>query len=307
MYVADVCMYRYWTDDQANQQRFPLFVSVDGTYQPTLLMATGLRFSANIQVIQNVREATACDGAADGYCWLSHHYRMLLQLFFECLKAPHLIFIEEDLAVAPDFFNYFAAVAPLMDQDSSILCVSAWNDHGQAGRASNNTALLRTDIMPGLGWMLSASLGLEALPGWPGAGWDEYLRDQRFVKGRQCIFPEVARTHTFGEKGASGGIGYKEHLANMVLNKQPVDWAKQVWRQLGPSMHASDVLPCMQHASLHSRSMLPAYGQLWYVQVLIEHVSAWPAVACGLGPCCRHDNIEQMSCMQHAAQHVGQL
>jgi alpha-1,3-mannosyl-glycoprotein beta-1,2-N-acetylglucosaminyltransferase len=137
--------------------------------------------------------------------------------------------MEEDLAVAPDFFNYFAATAPLMDQDRSILCISAWSDQGQEGRASNSTALYRTDVMPGLGWMLTASLGLEALPGWPGAAWDEYLRDPEGLrKGRQCVFPEVPRTHTFGEKGASGGLGYKDHLENMVLNKQAVDWIKQV-------------------------------------------------------------------------------
>lgn len=56
--------------------------------------------------------------------------------------------------MAPDFFGYFAATAPLLAQDHSIWCVSAWNDHGQVGRALNNTALYRTDILPGLGWML---------------------------------------------------------------------------------------------------------------------------------------------------------
>lgn len=49
------------------------------------------------------------------------------------------------LQVAPDFFSYFAATAPLLDEDSSLYCISAWNDHGQAGRASNATALYRTD------------------------------------------------------------------------------------------------------------------------------------------------------------------
>lgn len=193
-----------------------------------MLLAMSLRFAANVQVIQTIRDPGTCNGLSDGYCWLSHHYKMLLQLFFECLQAPRLIFLEEDLEVAPDFFTYFAATASLMDQDKSILCISAWNDHGQAGRALNNTALYRTDVMPGLGWMLTASVGLEALPHWPGAGWDEYLRDQSFRKGRQCIFPEVARTHTFGAKGASGGIGYKDHLANMLLNRQHVPWTKMV-------------------------------------------------------------------------------
>jgi hypothetical protein len=50
---------------------------------------------------------------------------MLLQLFLECLNAPRVLFIEEDLEVAPDFFSYFTALAPVMDGDASVLCVSA--------------------------------------------------------------------------------------------------------------------------------------------------------------------------------------
>lgn len=57
--------------------------------------------------------------------------------------------------VAPDFLSYFTATAPLLDQDPSLWCVSAWNDHGQSGRALDNTALYRTDIIPGLGWLLN--------------------------------------------------------------------------------------------------------------------------------------------------------
>jgi alpha-1,3-mannosyl-glycoprotein beta-1,2-N-acetylglucosaminyltransferase len=226
--AAAVVLCRHWSSDPDNEVKFPLFISLDGSAQPTLLLATSLKYAAPIQVIQNIRDPSHCNGLTDGYCWLSHHYKMLLQLFFVCLKAPRLIFLEEDLEISPDFFSYFAATAPLMDQDSSLMCVSAWNDHGQQGRVRNSSQLYRTDVLPGLGWMLPAAVGLEALPGWPGAGWDEWMRDQRFTKGRQCVFPEGSRTHTFGANGASGGIFYKEHLALMVLNQQPVDWAQQV-------------------------------------------------------------------------------
>lgn len=134
--------------------------------------------------------------------------------------------------MAPDFLSYFAAAAPLLDTDTSLLCVSAWNDHGQASRALNRTALYRTDVMPGLGWMLNAAVAKELLPGWVDAtrygGWDEYLRAPCVRRGRQCVFPEVARTHTFGAVGNSGGLFYKEHLSNMVLNEAAVDWSSMV-------------------------------------------------------------------------------
>jgi alpha-1,3-mannosyl-glycoprotein beta-1,2-N-acetylglucosaminyltransferase len=203
---------------------------VDGEDERTLLSAISLYKGAGVQVIQNLRNDVHCGrtGGGLGYCRLALHYKMLLQLFFDCLKAPNLIFLEEDLEVAPDFFMYFEAAAPLLKRDSSLWCVSAWNDHGQRGRASNSTALYRTDIMPGLGWMLSAEVGMELWPQWPAWYWDDWMREPHIRKGRQCIFPEIPRTHTFGEEGTSLGMFYKEHLKPMLLNKEEVPWLEMV-------------------------------------------------------------------------------
>ena len=33
---------------------------------------------------------------------------------------------------APDFFEYFSAMAPFLDRDETLMAVSAWNDNGQA-------------------------------------------------------------------------------------------------------------------------------------------------------------------------------
>lgn len=53
-------------------------------------------------------------------------------------RAPaHHVLLQDDLEVAPDFFTYFAAVAPLLDQDSSLLAASAWNDLGQSQYVSD--------------------------------------------------------------------------------------------------------------------------------------------------------------------------
>ena len=39
-----------------------------------------------------------------------------------------MIILEEDLEVSVDIFSYFSQLLPLMDEDESLYCVSAWND-----------------------------------------------------------------------------------------------------------------------------------------------------------------------------------
>lgn len=40
---------------------------------------------------------------------------------------------QDDMEIAPDFFQYMEAMAGVMDRDDSVWAVSAWNDHGQRG------------------------------------------------------------------------------------------------------------------------------------------------------------------------------
>ncbi len=35
------------------------------------------------------------------------------------------------MELAPDFFTYFEVLAPLLDEDERLFCISSWNDHGQ--------------------------------------------------------------------------------------------------------------------------------------------------------------------------------
>lgn len=221
-----VLLLRYWIADEANSRRFPLYVSVDGGDMPTMQFVSALNFGSQVQLIHNLRDLSRCK-PNDGYCNLALHYQMLLQLFLDCHQAPRVLFLEEDLEVAPDFFSYFTATAPLLDLDTSVWCISAWNDHGQMGRASNTTALYRTDVFPGLGWMTKAAIGKELYPKWPTNHWDHFLREPFIRKNRQCVFPEVPRTHTFGVKGTSSGQFFSIHLSTMILNTEDIDWQLQ--------------------------------------------------------------------------------
>ena len=78
------------------------------------------------------------------------------------------------------------------------------------------------------GWLLTRDVALELVPKWPAAHWDDWMRKPEVRLGRQCVFPEVPRSHTFGAVGTSKGLWYELHLAHMVLNKEPVDWKRVV-------------------------------------------------------------------------------
>lgn len=81
----------------------------------------------------------------------------------------YAIVVEDDIEIAPDFFQYMQATLPLMEEDAMLWCVSAWNDNGkeQAIDSSRNDLFYRTDFFPGLGWMLSRELWEELEPIWP--------------------------------------------------------------------------------------------------------------------------------------------
>eukprot|EP00775_Hariotina_reticulata_P008428 gene8428-8611_t len=254
---------RVHSEDTANAAKFPLFVSVDGGHQPTLIFAVAIGAAANIQVIRHVPNVTRCNYS--GSCNLATHYLMLLQLFSQCLHAPRLLFLEDDLLVSPDFFSYFEATSWVLSNDETLWCISAWNDHGQEGRAANSTALYRTDIMPGLGWMLKAWTAQELVSIWPIEGWDDWMRDVEIRGGRQCVFPEVSRTHTFGQMGTNFGEFFDRHLKSMLLNEERIDWTKKDISYLLDEQYAELMEGWIKHATplderlVKNRTLLAEY------------------------------------------------
>ena len=51
---------------------------------------------------------------------ISRHFEMALEETFSSRKHSHAIFIEDDLAIAPDFLQYFSEAIVVLDQDPSI-------------------------------------------------------------------------------------------------------------------------------------------------------------------------------------------
>ncbi|XP_062873331.1 alpha-1,3-mannosyl-glycoprotein 2-beta-N-acetylglucosaminyltransferase a [Trichomycterus rosablanca] len=163
-----------------------------------------------------------------GYYKISRHYRWALNQVFHTFSYSTVIVVEDDLEVAPDFFEYFKALYPILKSDPTLWCVSAWNDNGREGYVDpgKSSLLYRTDFFPGLGWMLLKEVWLELEPKWPASFWDDWMRHPDQRKERSCIRPEISRTLTFGHKGVSLGQFYERYLRFIKLNTQFVPFTK---------------------------------------------------------------------------------
>lgn len=157
-----------------------------------------------------------------GYFKIARHYGWALNQIFLNFNFETTIIVEDDLDISPDFFEYFLGTYPLLVNDKSLWCVSAWNDNGKRGLVDENSAhlLYRTDFFPGLGWMLTKDLWLELSPKWPKSYWDDWIRKPEQRNNRACIRPELSRTRTFGKIGVSNGMFFEKHLKYIKLNEK---------------------------------------------------------------------------------------
>ncbi|KAI3637005.1 hypothetical protein MIR68_004711 [Amoeboaphelidium protococcarum] len=120
---------------------------------------------------------------------------------FTVRKASFAIFLEDDLRVSPDFYEYFRAAALLMQSDESVFCASGWHDNGFLGLSYDEHVFLRGEHFMGLGWMTSKKMYdtyfIDAIrePQWD-VIWEYVPRNiMALNKHLECVFPEVPRTH----------------------------------------------------------------------------------------------------------------
>ena len=56
-------------------------------------------------------------------------------------KFDSVIIVEDDLDIAPDFFEYFTVGRQLLKADPTLYCVSAWNDNGKGNHVADPAKL----------------------------------------------------------------------------------------------------------------------------------------------------------------------
>ncbi|KAF8020760.1 hypothetical protein BT93_G1257 [Corymbia citriodora subsp. variegata] len=204
--------------------KFPLFVSQDGSDPQVRKKALSYDQLTHMQHLDSKLVQTERPGELIAYYKIARHYKWALDKLFHEYKFSRVIILEDDMEIAPDFFDYFEAAAALMEKDKTIMAVSSWNDNGQKQFVHDPEILYRSDFFPGLGWMLTKPTWNELSPKWPKAYWDDWLRLQENHKGRQFIRPEVCRTYNFGEHGSSLGQFFRQYLEPIKLNDVQVDW-----------------------------------------------------------------------------------
>jgi alpha-1,3-mannosyl-glycoprotein beta-1,2-N-acetylglucosaminyltransferase len=157
----------------------PIVISQDGHDQQVLkvineakenLLARGL---SSVSFTHIIHEGSA-EFNPDGYFRLCAHYKFALSSVFSSgsgsgTAVKRVIILEEDLQIAPDFFEFFASTVNILDEDSSLLGVSAWNDNGMSKLVRDEKQLYRSDFFPGLGWMMNRRIWEELSPKWPKA------------------------------------------------------------------------------------------------------------------------------------------
>lgn len=243
---------------------YQLFASQDGREFPDVTQLLQ-RYHEQGSLIHMTHQRNASGGTQeeyaqgwDAYFAISHHYQFILQEIFSVHGYDRVILIEEDIEVGVDFFDYMAAMSPLLDRDPTLYCVSAWNDNGKAGLVLDPHAVYRSDFFPGLGWMLSKTVWKEFEAIWPKGFWDDWLRQPKQRKGRSCLRPEVPRSFTWcTEEGVSQGQFCAEHLANIKLGNTIVNW-----RALDTSVLVKDNYDRWLNAVVENAAELPSIDAL---------------------------------------------
>eukprot|EP00927_Polykrikos_kofoidii_P083596 TRINITY_DN8605_c1_g1_i1.p1 TRINITY_DN8605_c1_g1~~TRINITY_DN8605_c1_g1_i1.p1 ORF type:complete len:771 (+),score=92.56 TRINITY_DN8605_c1_g1_i1:83-2314(+) len=215
---------------------------------------------------------------------ISEHHRFALVSSFDTNGYEFAILLENDLSLAPDFFWYFRSTALLLEKDPSLFCVSGWNDNGFKGIVSDEKRLFRSDYFPGLGWMIKRDtweLLRNKWPRNPTTGWDHWLRHGSGLRPRECILPEVPRTHHFGTEGTNvhTGSGIQRLLARMETSALPPGQLGDLSYLLRDNyeLHLQKVLggaQLLQHGLKDLQSSLLQAGRVYILPYVREDYAA---------------------------------
>ncbi|KAF6161879.1 hypothetical protein GIB67_002589 [Kingdonia uniflora] len=135
--------------------KFPLFISQEGPNENVKHKALTYNQVTYMQHLDFETVPTERPRELIVYYKITSHCKWALDRLFYKHNFTRAIILEDDMEISPDFFDYFEAAATPMDKDRTIMAVSSWNDNGQKQFVHDLKGLYRSDLFPGLGWMLT--------------------------------------------------------------------------------------------------------------------------------------------------------
>ena len=158
----------------------------------------------------------------------------------------YVIVLEDDMIVSKDIIPWFVSLAPLLDRDPSLWCLSSWNDNGMPHLELPAAGVFRTSFFPGLGWMLNRKTWKALSPVWPADNWDHWMRatstapadafpggtvqpmtdsqggsqlPQVAHERRHCVSPFLSRNRNRGDEGATANKDFFEKWLKRVVSR----------------------------------------------------------------------------------------
>ncbi|XP_067020094.1 protein O-linked-mannose beta-1,2-N-acetylglucosaminyltransferase 1-like isoform X1 [Acropora muricata] len=221
---------------------------------------------------------------------ISQHYKKSLTASFDRYPdANYLVILEEDLDVSVDILSYFHQLLPVLENDESLYCISAWNDQGYTHTAKDPAMTYRVETMPGLGWVLSRKLYKDELEAkWPGPDvfwdWDMWMRYRENRKGRECIIPDLSRTYHFGARGLNMNSFMQDvYFTSHAINTQPnvklnvdVMYKDNYEKELERLLRQAEVLDHSKTPCSNRKDFVPFTKNKTYVlYIRMDHRSDW--------------------------------
>lgn len=161
------------------------------------IIALLVDLSLEYRVVESFQDSK--NRTPDKFVQSFHFYRQSWLIASEYFHdMDYIAFLDEDVIVSKDWLWVLSHAAPVLEEDSSLWCVTGTNGVLQTG--GDPSKLLRGVKQPGWGFLVTKSTVVEAvlkMEVGAAALYDVWLM-QGFAKGRECVFPEVARTKHFG-------------------------------------------------------------------------------------------------------------
>ncbi|CAD5116276.1 DgyrCDS5183 [Dimorphilus gyrociliatus] len=72
-------------------------------------------------------------------------------------SAKHVIILEEEVIVSPDFLLFHSQLLPILEKDHTLVGTNSWNPNGFKGHSIANSLVTRSNFFPGYGFLLKRS------------------------------------------------------------------------------------------------------------------------------------------------------